>query len=88
MANGDKRTIIQPIAITQDGSRIPFIEKQGIQYLKYSSCRSHLTVEQRKDLLSKYIEPTLQRELNHKGTNNGDGSYSAELIGYIEISNK
>jgi SNF2 family DNA or RNA helicase len=88
MANGDKRTIIQPIAITQDGSRIPFIEKQGMQYLKSSSCRSSFTVEQRKELLSKYIEPTLQRELKHKGTNNGDGSYSAELIGYIEISKK
>ena len=27
----------------------------------------------------------LQRELKHKGAANGDGSYSAELIGYVEI---
>jgi acetoin utilization deacetylase AcuC-like enzyme len=32
------------------------------------------------------LEPTLQRELKHKGTANGDGSYSAELIGYVEIA--
>jgi len=31
------------------------------------------------------VEPTLQRELKHKGAANGDGSYSAELIGYVEI---
>ena len=87
MANGDKRVIIQPIAINSDGSRIPFIEKQGERYLKLSSSeRSVLTVEQRQKLFSQYIEPTLQRELKHKGTTNGDGSYSAELIGYVEIN--
>jgi hypothetical protein len=31
------------------------------------------------------VEPTLQRELKNKGAANGDGSYSAELIGYVEI---
>ncbi len=37
------------------------------------------------DLFSRAVEPTLQRELKHKGAADGDGSYSAELIGYIEI---
>jgi hypothetical protein len=41
--------------------------------------------EQRIDLFSRVVEPTLQRELKHKGAANGDGSYSAELIGYVEI---
>jgi hypothetical protein len=31
------------------------------------------------------VEPTLQRELKHKRAANGDRSYSAELIGYVEI---
>jgi superfamily II DNA or RNA helicase len=87
MVNGDKRIIIQPIAINQDGSRIPFLEKQGERYLKLSSEQSNLTIQQRQELFSQYIEPTLQRELKHKGTTNGDGSYSAELIGYVEINN-
>jgi hypothetical protein len=42
--------------------------------------------EQRLDMFARFIEPTLQRELKHKGTANGDGSYSAELIGYVEIA--
>jgi hypothetical protein len=37
-------------------------------------------------VLAHAVEPTLQRELKHKGAANGDGSYSAELIGYVEIN--
>ncbi|GEM_PF-6596573 len=36
-------------------------------------------------LFTHAVEPTLQRELKHKAAANGDGSYSAELIGYVEI---
>jgi hypothetical protein len=32
------------------------------------------------------VEPTLQRELKHKRAANGDDSYSADLIGYVEIT--
>ncbi len=39
----------------------------------------------RADLFVQVVEPTLQRELKHKGAANGDGIYSAELIGYVEI---
>lgn len=41
--------------------------------------------EQRSDLFSHVVEPTLLRELKHKRAASGDGSYSAELIGYVEI---
>lgn len=41
--------------------------------------------EERIELFARAIEPTLQRELKHKGAATGDGSYSAELIGYVEI---
>jgi hypothetical protein len=36
--------------------------------------------EQRIEIFSRAVEPTLQRELKHKGAASGDGSYSAELI--------
>jgi hypothetical protein len=42
--------------------------------------------EQRLELFSHAVEPTLQQDLKHKGAANGDGSYSAELIGFVEIS--
>ena len=34
---------------------------------------------------SRVVEPNLQRERKHKGAADGGGSYSAELIGYVEI---
>jgi hypothetical protein len=45
-----------------------------------------LSAEKRIELFSQHVEPTLQRELKHKGAAAGEGSYSAELIGYIELA--
>lgn len=42
----------------------------------------------RLELFTRAAEPTLQRELKHKGAANGDGSYSAELICSMEIVSK
>lgn len=41
--------------------------------------------EKQNDLPTHAVEPTLQRELKHKRAANGGGSYSAGLIGYVEI---
>lgn len=84
--NGDRRIVIQPIAITLDGIRVPAIERQGGHYLQATPARPWLLPEQRFEIFSHQVEPTLQRELKHKGTANGDSSYSAELIVYAEIS--
>ena len=84
--NGDRRIVIQPIAITLDGIRVPAIERQGDHYLNAPPARPWLLPEQRLEIFSRQVEPTLQRELKHKGTTNGDSSYSAELIAYVEIS--
>ncbi|ACF44339.1 DEAD/DEAH box helicase [Pelodictyon phaeoclathratiforme] len=84
--NGDRRIVIQPIAITLDGIRVPAIERQGGHYLQATPARPWLLPEQRFEIFSRIVEPTLQRELKHKGTTNGDSSYSAELIAYVEIS--
>jgi hypothetical protein len=46
------------------------------------------TTEERLKLFRKVVEPTLQRELKHKGAVSPDGSYEAELVGYIEIAGR
>ena len=86
--NGDRRIFIQPIAIKLDGIRVPAIERQGDHYLQATPAHPFLQPEQRREIFAYHIEQTLQRELKHKGTANGDGSYSAELIGYVEIVGK
>lgn len=83
--NGERRVMVQPIAVTQDGTRVPSLERQCERYLKAPAATPKFSPEQRLELFSRVVEPTLQRELKHKGAVNGDGSYSAELIGYVEI---
>jgi hypothetical protein len=46
------------------------------------------TTEERSKLFRKVAEPTLQRELKHTGAVSSDGSYAAELVGYIEIAGR
>ena len=85
--NGDRRVVVQAIAVKQDGSRVPSVERQSEHYMQSSPTKPAFSPEQRIELFSTAVEPTLQRELKHKGAANGDGSYSAELIGYVEIVN-
>ncbi len=87
IANGERRTTIQTIAVQPDGSRVPAVERQSSQYLKAPVSKPFLTADERLGLFANVVEPTLQRELKHKGLATGDGSYSAELIGYVEIAN-
>ncbi|HDR9025560.1 TPA: helicase, partial [Burkholderia vietnamiensis] len=83
--NGERRVVVQPIAVKQDGTRVPAVERQSERYLQAPTTTPTFNPERRRDIFSHAVEPTLQRELKHKGAVNGDGSYSAELIGYVEI---
>jgi hypothetical protein len=83
--NGERRIVVQPIAVREDGTRVPAVERQCERYLQAPSASPRFEPQQRLDLFAQAVEPTLQRELKHKGAANGDGSYSAELIGFVEI---
>lgn len=82
---GERRVFVQPIAVKQDGTRVPTVERQNDRYLQASTTTPKFSPKQRLELFSRAVEPTLPRELKHKGAANGDGSYSAELISYVEI---
>jgi superfamily II DNA or RNA helicase len=83
--NGERSVVVQPIAVKQDGTRVPAFERQCDQFLQAPTASPKFSPEQRLDLFARFIEPALQRELKHRGAANGEGSYTAELIGYIEI---
>lgn len=83
---GEKRVSVQPIAVKPDGTRVPSVERQADQYLHAAETSPILSPDERLSLFGSAVEPTLQRELKHKGAANGDGSFSAELIGYVEIA--
>ncbi len=83
---GERRVVVQPIAVKQNGARVPAVEHLCEKYLNSPPATPVFQPEQRELLFADFVEPTLQRELKHKGTANGDGSYSAEMIGYVEIA--
>lgn len=83
--NGERRIFVQPIAVKPDGTRVPAVERRAEQYLQAPVTSSCFVQEQRQELFAHVVEPTLQRELKHKGSANGGESYSAELVGYVEI---
>ena len=83
---GERRIVVQPIAVREDGARVPAVERSCDRYLQSTAAQPRMTTEQRQQLFSQYVESTLQRDLRHKGTANGEGGYSAELIGYVEIT--
>ncbi|MES2841233.1 MAG: SNF2-related protein [Pseudomonadota bacterium] len=85
VGNGERRTMVQAIAIKQDGTRVPTVERQADRYLHAAKAAPCLSAEERLALFSRAVEPTLQRELKHRGAASGDSSYSADLIGYVEI---
>lgn len=85
-SKGERRTFIQPIAVKQDGTRVPTVEKLAGSFLQKPPAPEFLTPDQRIHLIKQVVEPTLERELKHKGTATGEGSYSAELLVYAEIS--
>jgi len=82
---GERRVVVQPIAVKQDGSRVPAVERQCERYMQAPTTSQTFSPEQRLELFSRIVDPALQRELKRKGTANGDGSYFAELIGYVEV---
>ena len=67
------------------GTRIPSVERQASQFFGSAAKKPILSSDERLSLFASSVEPTLQRELRHKGAANGDGSFSAELMAYIEI---
>ena len=85
VGKGERRVVIQPIAVKPDGTRVPAVERQCDAWLHAAAAAAAFQPDERIDLFRHTVEPTLQRELRHKGAANGDGSYSAELIGYVEI---
>jgi hypothetical protein len=80
----ERRRLIQPIALSLEGRRLPALERTGQQLFSEPPTRPVLTDQQRADLFVQ-AEQTLQRELQHQGLASSSGAYAAELVGYVEI---
>jgi len=59
--NGERRVVVQAIAVKQDGSSVPAMERQSEHYMHSSPSKPAFSPEQRIELFSTALEPILQR---------------------------
>jgi len=83
---GERRSMALPIAVKQDGSRTPKVERMYEKYFQARAVSPIFQPEERIGLFARVVEPALQRDMRHRGSMNNESSYSAELVGYVEIT--
>jgi hypothetical protein len=81
----DVGTYVIPLAVDFDGKRVPAVEKRYSECFRGVPGKSRLGFEARQRLLHDFVDPTLQRELGHRGIAARTTGYSAEMIAWIEI---
>jgi superfamily II DNA or RNA helicase len=83
---GERRSFVLPLALRRDGTRVPQIERNSELLFSLPPTNPSLTADERLGVLHQTIEPTVQRELRHRGVIADEGSFSAELLAWIEMS--
>ena len=85
-AKGERRSFVLPLVLREDGTRAPSLERGSELYFGLRPVTSRMTAAERVGMLHRLVEPTLQRELRHRGVIADEGSYTAELVTWLELS--
>jgi hypothetical protein len=81
----DRGTHVVPVAVDADGKRVPTLEKQYQSCFSAPSGTVQFSQSEREKLLAEAIEPTLQRELGHRGIAALDKGYATQLVSWVEV---
>lgn len=81
----ETRTVVLPLALDTDGRRVPSVEKQHAEYFAGSVGSPFLDEQQRRRFYEEHVEPSLHREIGHRGMASQDRSYSAEMLAWLEM---
>lgn len=85
-AKNERKTSIQSIAVdASTGTRIPSFERQIEETFRTEQGAPTLPIPTRSQVFHEFLEPALERELKMKGLLGESGSFSAELIGLVEV---
>lgn len=82
----DTGTHLIPIAVDQEGRRVPALEKQYRKCFRAPTGQLLFEETRRSNLLHEHIEPTLQRELGYRDIASPERGYSTELLAWVEVS--
>jgi hypothetical protein len=83
---GERRSFVLPLVLREDGTRVPQAERNSDRYFTQTPVASKMSPAGRLEVLHRMIEPTLQRELRHRGVITDEGSFTAELLTWIELT--
>jgi hypothetical protein len=83
---GERRSFVLPLVSREDGSRVLQAERSSDRFFSLPPVQSRMSYSIRLDFLHRVVEPTLQRELRHRGVIADEGSYTAELLTWTEIN--
>ena len=84
--DGERRSLVQPLAVSAGGRRLPPLEREGVDLLRRQPGTPALSPAQRRELLHDALEPMIRRELDHRGLVTATGGYTAKLVGWVELA--
>jgi superfamily II DNA or RNA helicase len=84
-SKSDAGSHVIPIVINTNGKRLPSLEKNYQACFRASAGLPSFEPKERSQLLRDHIEPTLQRELNHRSIASPEKGYSTNLLAWVEI---
>jgi superfamily II DNA or RNA helicase len=82
---GERRAMLQPIAVRLDGVRMPAWERSAESLYQGEPAPPILSIGDRSRLLHDVVEPMLERELKHRGFVAEDQMYRTMLVAWIEV---
>lgn len=86
LPQGDRRNQVLTLAMTSAGARSAALERLPERLLDRMPGGGAFDLPTRRRLLAEVIEPGLQRELQHRGLLTGGGTFSAELMAWLELA--
>jgi superfamily II DNA or RNA helicase len=81
----DSTATLVPIAVDKTGKRVPSIEKRLRDCFQTPATATVIPAPDRPRLLSQFIEPALQRELQHRGIAGVEKSYAVRMVAWVEV---
>ncbi len=85
--SGEHRSLVMPLGVSCDGKRNTQLERIGTAlFNRTPDLNSARTAAPRTSLLHETLEPMLDRELRHREIVPAGGSYTAKMIGWVEVA--
>ena len=82
---GQRKTVLQPIAVRPDGARLPSVERRIESVMHGEPANPTWSTDERRQVFERTVEAALQRELRQRALTGEHGGYSAELIVCAEL---